>query len=375
VKLLHVVGARPNYMKAAAVMQAVARDGGFRQVLVHTGQHYDAAMNDVFFADLGLPAPDHFLGVGSGTHAEQTGKVLINIESVLINERPDRVVVVGDVNSTLAVALAAAKLGIPVDHVEAGLRSFDRAMPEEINRLVTDALADLLFTHSSEANAHLEREGRPASAIRWVGNVMIDALDANLPRARQRWALEDLGLEDGGYALCTLHRPSNVDEPTSLARLMEILSDVAMALPVIFPVHPRTQARLEGARAEGLELPERLRLIPPRGYLDFLQLMDGARLVLTDSGGVQEETTALGVPCLTLRENTERPVTCTVGSNVLCGRDRAKVRRELGRVLDGPRRIGRRPEKWDGHAAERIVEAWSALAAHERLQSGSAGST
>jgi UDP-N-acetylglucosamine 2-epimerase (non-hydrolysing) len=361
VKLLHVVGARPNYMKVAAVMRAVARDRSFRQVLVHTGQHYDAAMNDVFFADLGLPAPDHFLGVGSGSHAEQTARVMIAIEPVLAEERPDRVVVVGDVNSTMAVALVAVKLGVPVDHVEAGLRSFDRTMPEEINRVVTDSICELLFTHSPEANAHLNREGRAGSAIRFVGNVMIDELDAHLQAARRRRALHELGMSDGGYALCTLHRPANVDEPASLAKLIEILSDVAAELPVIFPVHPRTKSRLEAARAEGLQLPNRLILTPPRGYLDFLQLMDGARLVLTDSGGVQEETTALGVPCLTLRDNTERPVTCAVGSNVLCGRDHTKVLRELRRVLDGPRRLGRRPEKWDGKAAERIVEAWRGI--------------
>jgi len=360
-KLLHVVGARPNYMKVASVMRAVERDGRFAQVLVHTGQHYDAAMNDVFFADLGLPAPNHYLGVGSGTQAEQTARVMLAFEPVLETERPDRVVVVGDVNSTVAAALVAVKRGVPVDHVEAGLRSFDRTMPEEINRVLTDSICDLLFTHSPEANEHLSREGRSGAAIRFVGNVMIDELDAHLTTARRRRALDELGLHDGGYALCTLHRPANVDEPASLAKLVEILSDVAAALPIVFPVHPRTQSRLEAARAEGLRLPERLILTPPRGYLDFLQLMDGARLTLTDSGGVQEETTALGVPCLTLRDNTERPVTCAVGSNVLCGRDRTKVLRELRRVLDGPRRVGRRPEKWDGKAAERILEAWRGI--------------
>jgi UDP-N-acetylglucosamine 2-epimerase (non-hydrolysing) len=260
-KLLHVVGARPNYMKAAAVMRAVARHGGMRQILVHTGQHYDAAMNDVFFADLGLPAPDHFLGVGPGSHAEQTAKVMIAFESVLRAEEPDRVVVVGDVNSTLAASLVAAKLGVPVDHVEAGLRSFDRGMPEELNRLVTDALCDLLFIHSPEAREHLLREGRPPSSIHDVGNVMVDALFDHLEAARARPVLAEEGLARGGYAVLTLHRPSNVDDRGALERLLQILDDVSRELPVIFPVHPRTRARLE--EADGLRLPPALRLTPP----------------------------------------------------------------------------------------------------------------
>jgi UDP-N-acetylglucosamine 2-epimerase (non-hydrolysing) len=358
-KLLQVVGARPNYMKVASVMRAVARDGRFSQVLVHTGQHYDAAMNDVFFADLGLPAPDHFLGVGSGSQAEQTARVMLAFEAVLKAERPERVVVVGDVNSTMAATLVAVKEGVPVDHVEAGLRSFDREMPEEINRIVTDSLADGLFTHSPEAREHLLREGRPASAIHFVGNVMVDALDHHLADARARNALAQEGLTPGSYAVLTLHRPSNVDDRATLGELAELLGDVTRALPVIFPVHPRTQARLERAREDGLRLPDGLRLTPPKGYLDFLQLLDSARVVLTDSGGVQEETTALGIPCLTLRANTERPITCQMGSNVLVGRDRAQVRRELGRVMDGTFSTGQRPPLWDGRAAERIVEVWA----------------
>jgi UDP-N-acetylglucosamine 2-epimerase (non-hydrolysing) len=353
-KLLHVVGARPNYMKVASVMHAAHERGGFSQVLVHTGQHYDAAMNDVFFADLGLPAPDHFLGVGSASQAEQTAKVMLAFEGVLKKERPDRVVVVGDVNSTVAAALVAVKEGVPVDHVEAGLRSFDREMPEEINRIVTDALAGGLYIHSPEARDHLLREGRPEGAIHFVGNVRVDALDRHLPAARRRSALADEDLRPKEYALLTLHRPSNVDDPAMLERLLGIMDDVTRELPVLFPVHPRTQERLRD-----VEIPARLRLTPPKGYLDFLQLLDGARLVLTDSGGIQEETTALGVPCLTLRENTERPITCRVGSNVLCGRDRDKVRRELRRVLDGSFDTGHRPALWDGRAAERIVEVWS----------------
>ncbi|MFI5288660.1 MAG: non-hydrolyzing UDP-N-acetylglucosamine 2-epimerase [Polyangia bacterium] len=354
-----MVGARPNYMKVAAVMRAAGRTPGIRQVLVHTGQHYDAAMNDVFFADLGLPEPDHHLGVGSGSQAEQTAKVMLHFEPVLKNERPDRVVVVGDVNSTVAAAMVAVKEGVPVDHVEAGLRSFDRGMPEEVNRIVTDAIADELYTHSPEAREHLRREGRAEESIHFVGNVMIDALDQHLAAARGRRAIEALGLSPRGYALATLHRPSNVDAPAMLAELIEILGEVARALPVVFPLHPRTRARIEAAEREGLRLPEGLLLSPPRGYLDFLQLLDGARVVLTDSGGVQEETTALGVPCLTLRENTERPITCLVGSNVLVGRDRTRIARELERALAGPERRGERPPLWDGHAAERIVAVWA----------------
>ena len=358
-KLLHVVGARPNYMKVASVMRAVARDRRFQQVLVHTGQHYDAAMNDVFFADLGLPAPDHYLGVGSGSQAEQTAKVMLGFEQVLMKERPERVVVVGDVNSTVAATLVAVKEGVPVDHVEAGLRSFDRTMPEEINRIVTDSLSSMLFTHSPEAREHLLREGRPGDGIHYVGNVMVDALDLHLAKARTRRALADEGLTPRAYAVLTLHRPSNVDDRATLQKLLEILGDVTRELPVIFPVHPRTQARLQAAHDDGLKIPERLVLTAPKGYLDFLQLLDSAKLVLTDSGGIQEETTALGVPCLTLRENTERPITCQLGSNVLVGRNREQVRAELERVLDGRFSVGQRPPLWDGRAAERIVGVWA----------------
>jgi UDP-N-acetylglucosamine 2-epimerase (non-hydrolysing) len=355
-KLLHVVGARPNYMKAASVMRAAEAHGGFQQTLVHTGQHYDAAMNDVFFDELGLPAPDHFLGVGAGSHADQTARVMQAIEEVLLRARPDRVVVYGDVNSTLAAALVASKLELPVDHVEAGLRSFDRSMPEEINRLVTDALAQLLFIHSPEARDHLLREGRPDGAIFDVGNVMVDSLERHLPAARRRSTLRDDGLALREYAVLTLHRPANVDDPAALKTLLEILSDVAARLPVVFPVHPRTRVRLER-----VTVPPRLRLSPPRGYLDFLALLDGARLVLTDSGGIQEETTALGVPCLTLRENTERPVTCQLGTNQLVGRDRQKVRRALEQILAGDVGPGQRPAGWDGHAGERIAQVWARI--------------
>jgi UDP-N-acetylglucosamine 2-epimerase (non-hydrolysing) len=351
-KLLHVVGARPNYMKAASVMRAAAEHGGFHQALVHTGQHYDAAMNDVFFADLGLPQPDHYLGVGGGSHADQTARVMLAFEPVLTKERPDRVVVVGDVNSTVAAALVASKLGVPVDHVEAGLRSFDRSMPEELNRIVTDQLSDLLFIHSPEARDHLVREGKPPSSIHAVGNVMVDALDRHLPAAKKRGT----GMERKSYAVLTLHRPANVDDPAMLKTLLEILGEVARALPIIFPVHPRTKAKLESAR-----IPAGLELTPPKGYLDFLALLDGARLVLTDSGGIQEETTALGVPCLTLRENTERPITCTAGTNQLVGRDAQKVRQALARILAGDWKAGERPPGWDGKAGRRIASIWAAM--------------
>jgi UDP-N-acetylglucosamine 2-epimerase (non-hydrolysing) len=299
-------------------MRAAARVPGVTQVLVHTGQHYDAAMSDVFFTDLGLPAPDHFLGVGSGTQAEQTAKVMLGFEGVLDRERPDRVVVVGDVNSTVAATLVAVKRGIPVDHVETGLRSFDRTMPEEVNRIVTDALAERLFTHSPEAVAHLIREGRPAEAIFPVGNVMVDSLFFYLPRARERAAevLARAGVAPKEFGLVTLHRPANVDDPEALDELFAILDDASRRIPLLFPVHPRTQARLE---AHPRPLPSRLKLVPPRGYLDFLALMDAATVVLTDSGGIQEETSALGVPCLTLRETTERPITCSLGTNVSSG--------------------------------------------------------
>ena len=356
-KLLHVVGARPNYMKAAAVVRA-ARAAGLEQKLIHTGQHYGAAMSEVFFEELGLPPPDRHLAVGSGSHGEQTARIMMAIEPVIEEARPDWVVVVGDVNSTLAATLTAVKLGVKVAHVEAGLRSFDRSMPEELNRLVTDALADLLLTPSPDADENLAREGRERSAIRRVGNVMIDMLDANLGRARARRMGERLGLSRNHYALATLHRPGNVDGVASLGRLLGLLGEVASRLPVVLPLHPRTRARLD---ASGLAPPRGLVLHEPLGYLDFLSLLDGARLVLTDSGGVQEETTALGVPCLTLRDNTERPITITEGTNLLVGSDGGGLLAVLPAALAaGATREGRtvtRPALWDGHAAERVVAA------------------
>jgi len=351
VKILHVVGARPNFMKLAPILAQLKKRQEGHHILVHTGQHYDAKMSDVFFQDLGMPAPDVHLGVGSGTHAQQTAKVMTEIEPVLLREKPDVVVVAGDVNSTVAVALVAAKMGLAVAHVEAGLRSRDWSMPEEINRVLTDRLSDLLFTPSPDGEANLIAEGIDRARIHFVGNVMIDSLQAALPRARESRIHQRLELSPKGYALATLHRPANVDDPRALSRLLSALAEVAAQLPVVFPIHPRTRARLP----EGFEAPG-LKLVEPLGYLDFLALTADARLVMTDSGGIQEETTALGVPCLTLRENTERPVTVEVGTNQLVGTDPAKAVAAAREVLAGRARQGRVPERWDGRAAERVAE-------------------
>jgi UDP-N-acetylglucosamine 2-epimerase (non-hydrolysing) len=351
VKILHVVGARPNFMKVAPILAQLRKRAGVRQVLVHTGQHYDAKMSDVFFQDLGMPDPDVHLGVGSGSHAQQTAKVMVEVEPVLTRERPDVVVVAGDVNSTLAVALVASKMGLAVAHVEAGLRSRDWTMPEEINRVLTDRLSDLLFTPSRDGDENLRAEGIDPSRVHFVGNVMIDSLQAALPRARESRIHERLELQRRGYVLATLHRPANVDDPAALSRLISALIEVAGKVPLVFPIHPRTRSRLPaGFEAKGLKLVE------PLGYLDFLALTAEARLVMTDSGGIQEETTALGVPCLTLRENTERPVTVEVGTNQLVGTDPAKAVAAAREVLAGRVRQGRIPELWDGRAAERVAD-------------------
>ncbi|MCX7851898.1 MAG: UDP-N-acetylglucosamine 2-epimerase (non-hydrolyzing) [Caldilineales bacterium] len=353
-EILHVVGARPNFMKAAPVMRALAGYGHVRQTLVHTGQHYDANMSDVFFAQLGLPEPTVNLGVGSGSHAVQTAQIMLRFEAVVAGQRPDWVVVYGDVNSTVAVALVCAKRLIPVAHVEAGLRSFDRTMPEEINRVLTDQIADLLFTPSADGDANLLREGVAATKIHRVGNVMIDTLVRLLPAAATCWETERLRpWQDRPYALVTLHRPANVDDPTMLGGLLSALAAIGRRLPVLFPVHPRTRQRLEdfglGTAWPGLHLLE------PLSYLEFLALQTRATLVITDSGGIQEETTYLGIPCLTVRDNTERPITVDMGTNILVGRDPARLQAEAYRILDGDVKTGCVPPLWDGRAGERVA--------------------
>jgi UDP-N-acetylglucosamine 2-epimerase (non-hydrolysing) len=357
VKVFNIVGARPNLVKIAPLMREMCRCTSIQPVLIHTGQHYDENLSNVFFRQMGIPTPDFNLEVGSGSHAWQTAEILKRIEPLLLEKKPDLVLVVGDVNSTIAASLAAVKLGIPVAHVEAGLRSFDRTMPEEINRILTDALADYLFVTEEDAIGNLLKEGRPRDRIYLVGNVMIDALRQFLPLAQESNICNELGLLDGNgvvpFAVLTLHRPSNVDSVRTLEKLLSAIDAVAEELPVIFPVHPRTQQRLKDA---GSKHHQRLRLIPPVGYLDFLCLLNRSRLVLTDSGGIQEETTALGVPCLTLRENTERPVTISEGTNQLVGQDPAKIVFAAGEILAGRIKVGRLPQLWDGHAAERIVE-------------------
>jgi UDP-N-acetylglucosamine 2-epimerase (non-hydrolysing) len=356
-KIINIVGARPNLVKIAPLMRAMKQHREIEPLLVHTGQHYDEKLSDVFFRQMGIPAPDVNLGVGSGSHAAQTAEILKRIEPVLLEHRPDLVLVVGDVNSTIAVSLAAAKLGIPVAHVEAGLRSFDRTMPEEINRILTDAIASYLFITEEDAIENLLKEGRPRERIYLVGNVMIDALRQFLPVAQNSRIGEELGLADSAgwrrFAVLTLHRPSNVDSLESLGRLLGAVDAIAAEVPVIFPVHPRTRQRL--AEAKQIHHPQ-LQMIEPVGYLDFLCLLSRATLVLTDSGGIQEETTALGVPCLTLRENTERPVTITQGTNQLVGTRPEAIVAAAREILAGKGKQGRIPPYWDGRAAERVVE-------------------
>ncbi|HKQ80566.1 MAG TPA: UDP-N-acetylglucosamine 2-epimerase (non-hydrolyzing) [Blastocatellia bacterium] len=361
VKILNVVGARPNFMKMAPIIAAInRRPNEVSQRLAHTGQHYDEAMSAVFFGDLGIPEPDINLETRSGTPTRQMAHIMVAFEEVLIVQQPDWVVVVGDVNSTIACALVASKLNVRIAHVEAGLRSFDRAMPEEINRALTDQLADLLLTPSEDADANLLREGIPIERIERVGNVMIDTLFQQIERARNSTILDELELRPGEFAALTLHRPSNVDNPETLSRICAAVGEIARELPVIFPAHPRTQARM---REFGHGAPAGVRVIPPLGYLDFLQLWSNARMALTDSGGLQEETTALGVPCLTLRENTERPITIEQGTNRLVGSDPARIIGAAREILSGGvSSAPRAPELWDGHAADRIVEALIARA-------------
>jgi UDP-N-acetylglucosamine 2-epimerase (non-hydrolysing) len=355
-KIIHVVGARPNFMKVAPVYQAIAVYPQIQQMLIHTGQHYDVNMSDIFFQQLGLPAPDVNLEVGSGSHAVQTAQIMMRFEETVLKEKPDLVLVYGDVNSTVAAAIVCAKLGIRVGHVEAGLRSFDRTMPEEINRLLTDQIADYLFTPSKDGDKNLLREGVAKEKINFVGNVMIDTLVRLLPDANSLWPRlsANLKVAEKNYCLVTLHRPSNVDEPAMLTQIMDTLGEISLTLPIIFPLHPRTRARMA---AYDIKMSENgnLQLIDPIGYLDFLCLQQYAKLVITDSGGIQEETTYLGVPCLTVRENTERPVTVETGTNILVGRDMQYLRKEMRHVLDGTEHKGAVPSLWDGRAGERIA--------------------
>jgi UDP-N-acetylglucosamine 2-epimerase (non-hydrolysing) len=384
-KIILVCGARPNFMKIAPLLRAINKHNELIKandqslitpILVHTGQHYDYEMSQVFFQDLELPKPDVYLGVGSGTHAEQTGKVMIEFEKVLLKEKPDLVVVVGDVNSTLAAALAAVKLDIPVAHVEAGLRSYDRTMPEEINRLLTDQISDYLFTHSRDADENLKREGIPVEKIFFVGNVMVDSLLFNKARADQSQILAQLKLTKGGYALVTLHRPSNVDEKHSLKNIMSAMVRISEQIPVVFPAHPRTQKKLRefnldndvtviGRSPDGIgktkqsrsesQSQSRILITAPLSYLDFLKLEMYAKFVMTDSGGIQEETTVLNVPCLTLRDTTERPITITQGTNVIVGNNPRKIIQEACKILGSKPKPPSHIEFWDGMAAERII--------------------
>lgn len=356
--LIHLIaGARPNFMKIAPMLRAIAADGRLQARLIHTGQHFDHDMNDVFFRELGIPAPDVRLNCGGGSHAEQTGKIMTAYEQVVATDRPACCVVVGDVNSTLACAIVAKKAGVPVAHVEAGLRSGDRHMPEEINRLVTDAITDWFFVTEPSGRAHLLREGQPADAIHDVGHVMVDNLLYQADKLQRDFDVSSLESDPlkralGRYAVVTLHRPSNVDGEPALRRSIGVVNRLAAEVPIVFPMHPRTRKNIE---ALGLPLAPQVHVLGPQAYMSFLHLWKDAAVVLTDSGGLQEETTALGVPCVTMRESTERPVTVDEGSNVLAGTDPEQVLAACRAALAGQAKAGRRPHLWDGHASERIV--------------------
>ncbi|HUW30469.1 MAG TPA: UDP-N-acetylglucosamine 2-epimerase (non-hydrolyzing) [Planctomycetota bacterium] len=355
-RIINIVGARPNFMKIAALMEAYAGRPEIEPVLVHTGQHYDERMSNLFFRELGIPEPDINLGVGSASHAVQTAEIMKAFEPVVVEQKPDVVVVVGDVNSTIACGLVAVKLGVKLAHVEAGLRSFDRTMPEETNRRLTDAISDLLFCSEQSGVDNLRREGIPEEKIFLVGNVMIDTLLKNQAKANESTILEELGLSAGAYAVLTLHRPTNVDDPEAFGRILAALEVIQRDLAIVFPIHPRTRKNLENSSlGDRIDAMKNLRLIEPAGYLDFLKLMSLAKFVLTDSGGIQEETTILNVPCLTLRENTERPVTVEVGTNRIVGTDTSVILSAYRDIVSGPARQQGVPEFWDGKAAQRIV--------------------
>jgi UDP-N-acetylglucosamine 2-epimerase (non-hydrolysing) len=347
--VLHVVGARPNFMKVAPVIRALMQRQGVKQTLVHTGQHYDVNMSDIFFQQLGIPAPDINLSVGSGSHARQTAETMSRLEPVVLERKPDVVLVYGDVNATVAAALVCAKLQMPVGHVEAGLRSFDRTMPEEINRIVTDQLSDLLLTPSEDADINLGREGIPQEKIQRVGNVMIDSLVRLLPAAKK---CSTNGFPDR-FALVTLHRPSNVDDNRELQNIVSALNALSEQVSIIFPMHPRTRTRI----AEFEIKVDKLQLLEPMPYVEFLALQSRAAAVITDSGGIQEETTYLGIPCLTIRTSTERPITVTLGTNILVGTDKQKLRSEFEKILEGKAKKGTIPPLWDGYAGERIANS------------------
>ncbi len=355
-RIVNVVGARPNLMKIAPLISEMRRFPDVKPLLVHTGQHYDENMSRVFLKELGIPQPHHNLGIGSGTHTWQTAQVMLALESLLRELAPDLVLVVGDVNSTLAAALVAARLQLPLAHVEAGLRSFDRSMPEEVNRIVTDTLSDFLFTTEPSANENLRREGVPEKRIHFVGNVMIDTLRAHLVRARALDMAARLGIQPKEYALVTLHRPSNVDCLEVLQRLLQVLTVLQSHIRTVFPIHPRTKGRLaQTGLFDEIRGMSNLHTLEPLGYLEFLGLMADAKMVLTDSGGIQEETTILQVPCLTFRDNTERPVTVTMGTNKLVGTLPERIIPAIHEILNGPAVVGSIPELWDGKAAARIV--------------------
>ncbi len=358
-RIINVVGARPNFMKVAPIMEEMGKYPMLDPLLVHTGQHYDALMSKVFFEDLGMPKPDIFLGIGSGSHAEQTARIMVEFEKVCLEKKPDLVLVVGDVNSTMACTITAKKMGIRVAHVEAGLRSRDMEMPEEINRLCTDVLSDFLFTTDILADKNLVAEGISKDKIFFVGNVMIDTLIKHKERASHLTILQEWGLAAGDYAVLTLHRPSNVDQKEVLEEILEALAQISTEIPIIFPIHPRTSKMISDFQLDHFLskcLPVRgIWLTDPLGYLEFLHLNINARMVLTDSGGLQEETTYLGIPCVTLRHNTERPVTCELGTNFLVGNKKADILKVAEQILCGTARAGCIPEKWDGQASERIV--------------------
>ena len=370
-RVLCVVGARPNFMKTVPVIREMSARGTVDPILVHTGQHYDEAMSAIFLDELGVGTPDHMLGVGSASHAVQTARIMERIEPVLIREQPDLVLVPGDVNSTIAAGLVAAKLQIPVGHLEAGLRSYDRTMPEELNRILTDQLSELLFIHSPEARGNLLRENIDGESIHDVGNTMIDTLVAMRGRIAEVDAVNRLGLRSGGYLVVTLHRPALVDTEL-LADAITALARISAELPVVFPCHPRTRARLGSL---GLESSlEQIQLTEPLGYLEFLALVAGARAVLTDSGGIQEETTFLGIPCFTLRDNTERPVTCEIGTNILLGLRPDRVLEVPALIAEQSHREHRVPAGWDGHAAERVVDVLEHFFAAGRAPTASVAS-